>query len=286
VSACLQHIVSTDSAQKALQFLLRTRNADGGWPYTPGQVSAPEPSCYGTLAVCDSTANLEWIDKVGAQKRPGGADPQWTHSLALLTLKALGQRPDARNRIIETLLRAEVKQPASNSKVDIDGSLRGWSWVEGTFSWVEPTSYALLALKSAGVITHPRIQEAERMLLDRTCSDGGWNYGNRVVWGATLKAMTSTTALAALALQRAGGAEKVVTRAMDLLDREVQVAPSSLALALTVLCFDAFGRPSMHLQERLVARQGADGSWRGQPHLTALALLAVQTKGGNNVFKV
>jgi hypothetical protein len=205
----------------------------------------------------------------------------------LLALKTLGQRADTQKRIVDTLLRAEVKQSATEkNKVDIDGSLRGWSWVEGTFSWVEPTSYALLALKRAGVMSHSRVQEAERLLLDRTCEDGGWNYGNRVVWGATLKSMTSTTALAALALQGTVGAEKTVVRAMDLLDREVPSAPSSLALALAVLCFDAFGRTSTHLQDRLLARQAADGSWRGQPHLTGLALLALQTKGGKNVFKI
>ena len=28
-----------------------------------------------------------------------------------------------------------------------DGSLQAWSWVDGTFSWVEPTAWCLLLLK-------------------------------------------------------------------------------------------------------------------------------------------
>jgi hypothetical protein len=151
---------------------------------------------------------------------------------------------------------------------------------------VEPTSYALLALKSTGLQQNPRVQEGEKLLLDRTCSDGGWNYGNRLVRGARLPSMSSTTAVATLALQKAAGAEKVVGRALDLLDREVQANPSALAIALTVLSFDAYARESLHLRERLRSRQMADGSWRGQPHLTALAVLALGSGNEGNVFKI
>ena len=33
---------------------------------------------------------------------------------------------------------------------DMDTELKGWPWSAGTFSWVEPTAYALLALKKLG----------------------------------------------------------------------------------------------------------------------------------------
>ena len=289
MGVCLQpSAASLGAAKNAVEFLLRTRNSDGGWSYTPGQASMPEPSCYGNLAICQNEPNLQWLNKQIFRPKGGEADPQWALSLALITLSQLKQQPALQKSLVDTLLRAEVKQtPSDNKKVDIDGSLRGWSWVEGTFSWVEPTSYALLALKGAGVLAHPRVQEAERLLMDRTCTDGGWNYGNRVVWGATLKSMTSTTAVATLALQRAPRVEGVVRKALDLLDSEVQSTPSTLALALTVLCFHAYGRPSAHLNKLLVARQRPDGSWRGQPHLTGLALLAMQAaEGGRNVFKL
>jgi hypothetical protein len=59
-----------------------------------------------------------------------------------------------------------------------------------------------------------------------------------------------------------------------------------LALALTVLCFDAYGRDASHLKTRLEERQMGDGSWRGQPHLTALAVLALRTGNEANVFKI
>jgi hypothetical protein len=198
----------------------------------------------------------------------------------------LALRPGTQQLIVDTLLNAQVQQLKSDKK-EVDGMLRGWSWVDGTFSWVEPTSYALLALKSTGLTAHARMREAERMLIDRTCTDGGWNYGSRLVRGADMTSMTSTTALAALALQHTAGSEHVVARAMDLLDREVQANPSGLSLALTILCFHAFGRGTQHLRERLAGRQLANGSWREQPHLTALAVLALRTgEREANVFKI
>ena len=158
--------------------------------------------------------------------------------------------------------------------------------MQGTFSWVEPTSYALIALKASGINTHTRIREAEQLLLDRACPDGGWNYGNRLVRGVALTAMTSTTALAAMALQGAKGVEQTIERALDLLDSEVPRTPSCISLALTILCFAIYGRPFDDLEELLIQRQQADGSWRGQTHLTSLAILALTAKQQTNAFAI
>ena len=40
--------------------------------------------------------------------------------------------------------------------------LAGWSWIERTFAWAEPTALALLALESAGAGEHPRAREGSR----------------------------------------------------------------------------------------------------------------------------
>jgi hypothetical protein len=205
-------------------------------------------------------------------------------SLSLLALRRLRAREDTQAKLVQLFLAQSGKQ-LPNTR-EINGQLRGWSWMEGTFSWVEPTSYALIALKSSGVNTHTRIREAEQLLLDRACADGGWNYGNRLVRGVALTAMTSTTALAAVALQGAKGVEQTIQRALDLLDSEVPRTPSSLSLALTILCFDIYGRPFDHLEELLIQRQQADGSWRGLAHLTSLAILALTAKERTNAFAI
>ena len=64
-----------------------------------------------------------------------------------------------------------------------------------TFSWVEPTSWCILALKKAAPDptareTADRVIEAERMLADRCCLEGGWNYGNSNVLGKELHPMS------------------------------------------------------------------------------------------------
>jgi hypothetical protein len=168
----------------------------------------------------------------------------------------------------------------------LNGELRGWPWVEGTFSWVEPTSYALLALKGTGDLAHPRIREAERLLLDRECSDGGWNYGNRKARDTDLTSMVPTTALAAMALQHATDSGPAIGRSLELLDHEVVRRPSSLSVALTILGFYIYRRSHDHLTKLLIARQEPDGSWRGQAHLTALSILALRTHEQSNVFAI
>jgi hypothetical protein len=279
------------AVERALAFLQMTRNGDAGWPYLPQGDSAAEPTSYATLAIsrgkseCTDFRAIEWI--VTHADGKGTAQPLWSKALSLLALGRLRVKPEVRNRLIESLLSAEVKQISSQRSInDLNGALRGWSWVDGTFSWVEPTSYALLALKINGSRTHPRIHEAERLLMDRMCEDGGWNYGNRKVRGIALTSLMPTTALAAMALQGAAGNSLSLQRALDLLDREVSSRPSSLSLALAILCFDVYQRPCGRLMDRLLARQDPDGSWRGQTHLTALAVLALQTKDQSNVFEL
>ena len=78
--------------------------------------------------------------------------------------------------------------------------LVGWPWVANTFGWVEPTAWALLALALAGKSDHPRAVEGRRLLEDRCLPEGGWNYGNKIVFKNTLMPFWDTTALATLAL--------------------------------------------------------------------------------------
>ena len=82
-----------------------------------------------------------------------------------------------------------------------DTALKGWPWVNGSHSWVEPTALAVLALRLTGHRQHPRVEEAVRMILDRQLPGGGWNYGNTLVFGQKLLPMPETTGLALVAVQ-------------------------------------------------------------------------------------
>src|SRR4029077_14081273 len=65
----------------------------------------------------------------------------------------------------------------------INNAYRGWGWTPETSSWVEPTSFALLALEQPGdgvaaSSVKRRRELATSLLYDRMCPGGGWNCGN------------------------------------------------------------------------------------------------------------
>ncbi len=260
---------------KADKFLRDAQNADGGWPYLPGGPSAVEPTCFAMLALSSPERGAEFLS--------GENESQWTDALALFALSRRNCLPEWREKLVTRLLAAEGVRVAPTTENELDGSLRGWPWVSGSFSWVEPTSYALLALKAVGHGSHPRVAEGERLLLDRACVDGGWNYGNRVVMGAKLSAFVPTTAWATLALQGNRDAQPVVKRGLDFMEAELARRQSALTLSLAMLSFAVFERATAKWADALARRQQDDGSWRGVVGLTALAMIALEKK---DVFKL
>jgi hypothetical protein len=144
-----------------------------------------------------------------------------------------------------------------SEEVRQDNRLQAWPWVDGTFSWVEPTAWCLLALKkwrsAAGAAAGPRIDEAERLLADRVCAGGGWNYGNATVLAKALPAYVPTTALALLALQDRRGLD-AVRQSADFLVREAESEASALSLGLATIALTVFGRLPGHLAAALASR--------------------------------
>ena len=100
-------------------------------------------------------------------------------------------------------------------------SYRGWGWTPGTSSWVEPTSFALLALersrsrRSCHPTANRRRELATAMLYDRMCPGGGWNCGNPRVYGVAGEPLVVPTVWALLAL-RAQSARRENTESLDL----------------------------------------------------------------------
>jgi hypothetical protein len=146
-----------------------------------------------------------------------------------------------------------------------------------TFSWVEPTCWCTLALKKTR--THPRagaesrIAEAEKLLLNRSCSVGGWNAGNASAMGQDLRPYVPTTALGLMAMQDRRS-EPVVVRTVEYLRASRLAEPSALALALTALSFRIFDLPADDVESRLV--NGADRAERlGNLQTLAMMLYAL-----------
>lgn len=285
-----------DEIKSAQDFLLRSQLPGTGWGYSNNSPEAyPEPTCYSLLALADTsfspTDSLTWLSSLvssdGKLYLPNDNMPNWATSPLIITLIRLNQLPEVRTSSVNWLLEWKSLTGDSTGVALLDGSLVGWSWISDTFSWVEPTSYAVLALKFAGLKTHARVKEGEAVVFDRMCVRGGWNFGNPVVFGKELDPSAVDTALALFALQDLPDPDNKIDMSLNVLEQRTIRFPSALSLALTILCLNIYNRPIDQFVDLLLTRQESDGSWKQMNWWTALAALALQAvDGGENVFRL
>lgn len=284
----------------AVQHLIRGQSADGGWGAYAGGVGRTESTALATLALSATgdgadaaAAGRDWLERrqLASGAWPLGddvPDPNWSTSLAVLALSRFAPDSERIASAARWLLRQRGRGTPWWGKiyfwlfperraVELDPDLIGWPWVADTFSWVEPTSYALLALRRLGGAVEPartaeRVDEARRMLVDRACPEGGWNYGNTRVLGEELWPYPDTTALALLALADRPGLP-VVTRGLAALDGMLEENDSVLSLGLGTLAYRSHGRETRTVRERLATKLEA---WeRGEIRALAFGALAL-----------
>ncbi len=250
-----------------LDYLAGIQNADGGWGYFPGKESWLEPTAYALLALHPSGPHQgafergwklvrSWQLSSGAWKpAPHVNEAHWTTSLAIVLHAVRGVHDAALERGVSWLLGvkgaeggalARIAGLFTSSLVEFDAGLVGWPWLPDTSSWVEPTSQALLALKLAAKYVHHdrlpgRIAMAERMLIERRCRDGGWNYGNRKVYGIDLLCYPETTAMALIGLK--GLAVPGLAPSLQLAARLRADSRSQLARAWLTIALQCHGLP-------------------------------------------
>jgi uncharacterized protein (DUF362 family) len=200
-----------------LDNLASLAHPEGGWGYAPGQSAHLEPTCLALLALALEPQRYSAAIDQGkeALRRCAGpdgvyrlahgrAEAAWPTALVLFVQWTLDYPAEERRRTAATLLSLAGKPAHSKEAAeiqDIDVKLVGWPWAEGNFSWAEPTAWACLALRRAGLGKHPRVEEGLRLLLDRAADEGGINYGNRRVLGRLTEPIPGPTALMLLALQ-------------------------------------------------------------------------------------
>lgn len=269
--------------------LLAGRNPDGGWGYYREKASRLEPTCWAALAlryarsrVDAGSALARWPSQGGLLLERAGAPPNFGfHGVALLALRALGVDHAAGTASLVAALQRVAGIPLKPSTVNRqDNSLQAWSWIEGTFSWVEPTAWCLLALKKwngSGVAIDPnRVSTAERLLIDRACDGGGWNYGNSNMLGQTLKAYVPTTAVALLSL-RDRRSEAVVAKGHEYLRTHATAERSGLSLALSLLCLMTYDSDATGVRTALSNQIGTTMALGNQLAM-ALSLFALSVE--------
>jgi len=227
-----------------------------------------------------------WPSSVDGLVEQHGGVVNWSfHALALSTRLALGDGSISQLRsLVRSLVDARgiAQQPPSAQRQG--GRLEGWSWIDNSFSWVEPTSWALLVLKQCrarGIVTREtdkRIQDGEATLEQRVCSTGGWNYGDSPTLGHNLPAYVPTTAIALLALQDRRD-EPFVRRSLDYLEEHTENHPSIRALALSALALKRHGCSTTRVEAQL--RQWLDQHPTTDAATIGMALCALHRSGAD-----
>lgn len=288
-----------------LPALLRLQAADGGWPAEPGGPSATEPTAWALAALrpfagleAARRKGLDWLERTrfpggGWASVPGLDRADAATGPAVLALARLGGHGAAVRDGAAWLL--ETRRPANGWAVrvlrrvlnvpdpaGIDDSLEGWSWNPGMMVWVEPTAIAMLALRAAmgprDASVTAACEEGRRLLADRACPDGGWNYGNPEVFGIPLWGYPDTSAWALLALHPWRD-DDTVRRGLAWLWPAARETGSGLALALAGLVAQRYDAPGADLLERARADFVGTG-FCGDVRAIALALLAEAGQSG------
>ncbi|MFO0816138.1 MAG: DUF362 domain-containing protein [Gemmatales bacterium] len=202
-------LAPVDVLQECESFLLRVQNTDGGWGYAEGLPSQPEPTSLAILALakkpehrstcnkaCQFLASLQ--DSRGAIRPPTSFEKSyWPTGLAIIALHQMQPDNPVINKALGWLFSQRTMTRAMNDDMardfEIDTTLVGWSWTEDTFSWVDPTSWVILALRHTGHADHPRTHEGLKLLLDRAYPEGGANCGNRRIYGSRTEPVPANT---------------------------------------------------------------------------------------------
>ncbi len=271
--------------------LLNAANTAGVWGYRAVSKGSAEPTALAALALAavgDApervTAGLDWLARL--QRRdgavpisPGVPSPYWPTALALLAwLRCIPQSPLTHTAQSEKAIRwltgtrgREVRPDPG--VYDHDTTLIGWPWVAGCHSWLEPTGYAILALRAAGQAQHPRVREGVQLILDRALPDGGWNYGNRRVLEHVLRPFPATTGVALAALAGESRDDRI-EKALEYLTEELRHVRTPLSLAWGLIGARAWNAEPPDTEEWLEARARRLIDQPASPHYDALLLLA------------
>lgn len=224
--------------------------------YQPASAPAVEPTALVAMALwlygrAEPARNaLRWLTSIQSADGSLGVDaankkPCWPTGWAVLAWRMAAEATSSADRAVEWILALRARPLPRTWVFGHDTQLQAWPWVEGTHSWVEPTAINLMALKASGQGAHPRAREAVAMLLDRQLPSGGWNFGNTVVLGNTLRPHIQPTGLALAALAGEPSAQDACQRSLDYLQQNLSERTTTASLCYGLLGAAAHkGRPA------------------------------------------
>jgi Prenyltransferase and squalene oxidase repeat len=241
----------------AATLLAGLRNPDGGFPPSTGGASEPEPTALAAIALDDDSART-WL---ASHQRPDGGfvvGPDSVLNDSPTPLAALGLPPGAhRERALDYVVQHQAPKLGADDRIPHDVNTRGWGWTSTTFGWVEPSARALLVLKLLRPGAAAQIDDGNAVMRDRECEGGGWNYGNKEVFGKKYEAFLQTTAVGLLSVQ--DQTDGIRERALAVVLRLWQHEPGGLGWAQASAAIRAMGSADTDLDRRLAAMVSANG---------------------------
>jgi hypothetical protein len=263
----------------------------------PGGAYRPDATAWAVFSLAATRSGVHDQDKIDSGRSRLAAsqledgrvglstsNPEsfWLTPLAILAWHGSKKHAELRSRAVNFLLRTSGKHwvKEDNSPLAHDTSIQGWSWTQDTHSWVEPTSLAILALRTSGLGDHARVREGVRLLMDRQLPAGGWNVGNTLVYGVELYPQPDCTGLALSALVDCVPRSEV-EKSLKYLTSQVARVRTPLSLGWGILGLGAWGQKpgqTTALIGECMDRQAKHGAY--DTMLISLLLLSLNAREG------
>ena len=271
---------------------------DSGFASRVGGSYRPDSTAWAIIALSAAGVDEEILDLcrsrlLRSQNKDGRiiispAHPEafWATPIVILAWHESSDHKEQQTRAIRFLLGTTGVHWPKEQTPDIahDPNIRGWPWIGITHSWVEPTALCIQSLKVTGYENHERVQEGIDMLLDRQLPHGGWNYGNKLVFGRELRPMPSSTGIA-LASLSGSVLSKEITNSLDYLKKRITSVRSPLSLSWSLLGLGAWGeRPPE-------ARKWLEECWRlrerhGSYDTSLISLMLIARLGSSGLMSL
>jgi hypothetical protein len=224
------------------------------WGYRGDGLAYTEPTALSALALvaygrmAEALPQLRWLAE--HQAEDGNVDlgmgqkaPHWPTGWSVLAWRTAVETGEASFQPFEknaakgvgAILKSKGAAVPRSDQLGHDTTLVGWAWVDGTHSWIEPTAWNVLALKSAGHAGHIRTRDGVKLLIDRLLPDGGCNYGNTSVLGQVLRPHVQPTGLALLALAGETDDSGRIAASVKYLQQELSADTAAASLAYGVM---------------------------------------------------
>ena len=267
---------------------------DGGFSPGPRGRYRADATCWAILALSGDPANRDLNtrarSRLAADQLPDGRvcispdhpEAFWPTSLAVFAWHQSPEHRENQARAADFLITSSGRHwpRAADSPSAHDTNIKGWPWIADTHSWAEPTALAMMALKIAGYGDHERVKEATRLLLDRQLPQGGWNYGNTLVFDQELRPMPLSTGMVLNALKDQTSLT-TIQRSLTYLQSRVVSLPTPRSLGWSLLGLGAWrARPELSRNwiYACLKNQARYGSY--DTASLSLLLVALKSPGG------